>query len=89
MGFTRHIVTDETTIEMAVAAATRALKSARLSANQLGCIVTCGAVPYQAVPSTAVLVQQRLGLDSSAIPAFDVNATCLGFFWPCWMSRQQ
>ena len=33
----------------------------------------------RAIPCTAVLVQRRLGLAGSSIPAFDINATCLGF----------
>jgi len=33
----------------------------------------------QPIPGTSVLVQRRLGLGASGIPAFDVNATCLSF----------
>ena len=38
----------------------------------------CG-VMEQPIPSTSVLVQDRLGLGDSGIPAFDVNQTCLSF----------
>lgn len=38
----------------------------------------CG-VMEQPIPSTSVLVQDRLGLGDSGIAAFDVNQTCLSF----------
>ncbi len=31
----------------------------------------------QPIPSTSALIQRRLGLGASGIPAFDVNQTCL------------
>ena len=33
----------------------------------------------QPIPGTASMIQRRLGLGNSGIPAFDVNATCLSF----------
>ncbi len=33
----------------------------------------------QPIPSTSVLVQDRLGLGRSGIPCFDINQTCLSF----------
>ena len=41
-------------------------------------IGACG-VMEQPIPSTGVLIQHRLGLGRSGIPAFDVNQTCLSF----------
>jgi 3-oxoacyl-[acyl-carrier-protein] synthase-3 len=41
-------------------------------------IGACG-VMEQPIPGTAPLVQRRLGLGDSGVPAFDVNATCLSF----------
>ena len=37
------------------------------------------AVPYQTIPSTAPLMQQRLGIADGACAAFDINSTCLSF----------
>jgi 3-oxoacyl-[acyl-carrier-protein] synthase-3 len=75
----RHVVTSETAIDMASEAARRALDAAGLEPASVDCIIATGAVPYQGIPTTAVLIERRLGLDGAGIPAFDVNATCLGF----------
>lgn len=64
---------------MAARAAEDALRRAGLRADQLDCVISACSVMEQAIPCTAVLVQRRLGLAGSGIPAFDINATCLGF----------
>jgi 3-oxoacyl-[acyl-carrier-protein] synthase III len=76
----RHVADpEETSSFMAAAAAERALEMAGCRAEELDLIVGGCGVMEQPIPSTAVLVQDRLGLGASGIPAFDVNATCLGF----------
>jgi 3-oxoacyl-[acyl-carrier-protein] synthase-3 len=45
----------------------------------LDAIISIGSVPYQAIPCTAVFLQQSMGLGDSGITAFDINSTCLGF----------
>lgn len=76
----RHFATeDETSSFMGAEAAKAALAAAGLQASDLDCIVFTACVSEQAIPCTAVLIHKRLGLDGSGIPAFDVNATCLGF----------
>ncbi len=69
----------ENVVDMGAAAARRALHSAGIDGENLDAIIAVGSVPAQAIPCTAVLLQQRLGLSLSGIPAFDINATCLGF----------
>jgi 3-oxoacyl-[acyl-carrier-protein] synthase-3 len=69
----------ESVVTMAAAAATQALAAADVEPSRLDAIVCIGSVPYQAIPCTAVFVQRALKLEDSGIPAFDVNATCLGF----------
>ena len=64
---------------MAAQAAQQALRNAGLEAGQMDAVISVAGVPEQAIPCTAVLVQRRLGLAGSNIPAFDINATCLGF----------
>ena len=64
---------------MAAHAAQAALRNAGLDAGQMDAVISVAGVPEQAIPCTAVLVQRRLGLAGSSIPAFDINATCLGF----------
>ncbi len=76
----RHFAAaDETTSFMAARAATIALERAGLEAGDLDCIVAACGVGEQPIPSTAVLVQNKLGLGTSGIAAFDVNSTCLSF----------
>lgn len=77
---TRHVATeDETTSYMATEAAKLALDMAGCKASDLDMILGACGVMEQPIPSTAVLVQDRLGLGRSGIPAYDVNATCLSF----------
>ena len=76
----RHYAADdETTSGMAAAAAMDALRRACLSPGDIDCIVAACGVGEQPIPSTAVLVQNKLGLGDSGVPAFDVNSTCLSF----------
>lgn len=70
---------DEPASLMAAEAARMALDRAGLQARELDAVVSVGGVMEQAIPCTAALVQRRLGLEDSDTPAFDVNATCLGF----------
>lgn len=69
----------ETASTMAAAAAEAALGAACWAPEDLEVIVAGSGVMEQAVPGTAPLVQAKLGLGASGIPAFDVNATCLSF----------
>lgn len=70
---------DETTSWMAAEAARRALDDAGWEGGSLDVILSACGVMEQPIPSTAALVQRRLGLGNSGIPAYDVNATCLSF----------
>lgn len=70
---------DETSSMMAAAAAEAALAAAGLEASALDLILGACGVMEQPIPSTATLVQRRLNLGTSGIPAYDVNATCLSF----------
>ena len=69
----------ETSSMMAARAAEAALQAADLTADRLDCMVSACSVMEQAIPCSAVLIQRRLGLGESGIPAFDINATCLSF----------
>jgi 3-oxoacyl-[acyl-carrier-protein] synthase-3 len=75
----RHVVQHETVIDMAAAAARQAIARAGIAAQDIDCIIASGALPHQPIPTSAVLIQRMLGLQTSGIPAFDVNATCLSF----------
>ncbi len=76
----RHIAADgETTGDLAFHAATRALEVAGVSAKELDLIVLGTTTPDIIFPSTACLLQHRLGANGCA--AFDVNAACSGFIY--------
>ena len=70
---------DETSSAMAALAAEQALAQANWDPASLDVIVGACGVMEQPIPGTAALVQRRLGLGGSGIPAFDINATCLSF----------
>ena len=69
----------ETTGDLAFHAATRALEAAGVDARELDMIVLGTTTPDFIFPSTACLVQARLGANGCA--AFDVNAACSGFMY--------
>jgi 3-oxoacyl-[acyl-carrier-protein] synthase-3 len=69
----------ESVVTMGASAARQALSSAGMSGEDLDLIIAVGSVPAQAIPCTAVLLQRELGLSGRGTPAFDINATCLGF----------
>jgi len=70
---------NETTSMMAAEAARTALGRANWGDAPPDVIIGGCGVMEQPIPSTAVLVQDRLGLSRSGVPCFDVNQTCLSF----------
>ena len=76
----RHVAAEgETTGDLAFLAAERALAAAGVQASELDLIVLGTTTPDLIFPSTACLVQARLGANGCA--AFDVNAACSGFVY--------
>jgi len=66
--------------DLAVAAAQRALEAAGVLANDVDLLVLATSTPDYIFPSTASLVQARLGITNHC-PAFDVQAVCSGFVY--------
>jgi len=76
----RHIAADDqTTCDLAEQAARRALKAAGRTPEDLDLIVVATTTPDKIFPSTACLLQQRLGNHGCA--AFDIQAVCTGFVY--------
>jgi len=76
----RHIAAeDEFTSDLALAASREALQSAGRSASEVDLIVVATTTADQVFPSTACLLQERLGI--RGCPAFDVQAVCAGFLY--------
>lgn len=75
---------DEQCSTLAEAAAYRALKAANLTAHDLDAIILSTTSPEMPFPSTACLLQSRLGASRAA--AFDVAASCSGFLYALSMA---
>ncbi len=75
----RYASADETSSFMAAEAARDAATDAGWDLGGIDALIGACGVMEQPIPGTAPLVQRRLGLGESGIPAFDVNATCLSF----------
>ncbi|WP_138185001.1 beta-ketoacyl-ACP synthase III [Paenibacillus alvei] len=69
----------EATSDLAFYAAEKALQAAGISAEELDLIVVATVTPDMSFPSTACLVQKRLGATKAA--AFDLSAACSGFVY--------
>ncbi len=76
----RHFAEPEvSSSDLAVAAARRALEAADVDAASIDLIIVATSTPDMVFPSTACLVQQKLGVAGCA--AFDVQAVCSGFVY--------
>jgi 3-oxoacyl-[acyl-carrier-protein] synthase-3 len=76
----RHIAADnETTCDLAEQAARKAIAAAGIDAGDIDLIIIGTTTPDVIFPSTACLLQQRLGIHGC--PAFDVQAVCTGFIY--------
>ena len=77
---TRHLAEAGTTSsEMALEASRRALESAGVRADELDLIIVATSTPDYIFPSTACLLQGKLG--NVGAMAFDVQAVCSGFVY--------
>lgn len=76
----RHIAAPEqATSDLAYEAALRALESANMKAEDLDLIIVATITPDSAFPSTACILQDKLGAKGAA--AFDLSAACSGFVY--------
>ncbi len=76
----RHIAgDDETTTDLAYFAAKNAISAAGIKPRDIDMIIVATTTPTRIFPSTAALVQQKLGIHGC--PAFDIQAVCTGFVY--------
>ncbi len=76
----RHFAADDVVCsDMALDAARHALKAARLEPQDLDLIIVATSTPDMVFPSTAAILQHKLGANGCA--AFDVQAVCSGFIY--------
>jgi 3-oxoacyl-[acyl-carrier-protein] synthase-3 len=76
----RHIAADgQLASDLAAEASRRALAAAGVPSSELGLIVMATTTPDMIFPSTACILQAKLG--ARRCPAFDVQAVCSGFVY--------
>ncbi len=83
----RHVVVEgETCSDLAVAAARAAMDAAGVAPSEIDLIILATTTPDQIFPSTACIIQPRLGI--KGVPAFDVQAVCAGFVYALSVADQ-
>ncbi|MCF6236594.1 MAG: ketoacyl-ACP synthase III [Gammaproteobacteria bacterium] len=76
----RHIVGEgETTCDLAEMASRRAIDAAGVNVEDIDLVIIATTTPDRVFPSTACLLQERLGIRKGA--AFDIQAVCTGFVY--------
>lgn len=70
---------EQTTSDLAFEASLKALKNANLTAKDIDLIIVATVTPDMLVPSTACILQMKLG--ASKAVAFDINGACTGFIY--------
>lgn len=76
----RHVAdSEQTTCDLAEIAARNAIDAAGIQAREIELIIVATTTPNRVFPSTACLLQQRLGVNGPA--AFDIQAVCTGFIY--------
>ena len=83
----RRIAADhEHTSDLATEAARRAMQDAGITAEQIDLIIVATITPDMFFPSTACLVQAKLGAHRAA--AFDLEAACSGYIYGLEIAQQ-
>ncbi|HWU69079.1 MAG TPA: beta-ketoacyl-ACP synthase III [Stenotrophobium sp.] len=76
----RHVAADgEMTSDLALHAARNAMAAANVTVDDIDLIIVATTTPDMVFPSTACLLQAKLGVKQGA--AFDVQAVCTGFMY--------
>ena len=82
----RVAAANEATSDLAFYAAKRALDDAKLEAAEIELIIVATVSPDMSFPSTACLVQEKLGAKKAA--AFDISVACSGFVYGMSIAEQ-
>ena len=76
----RHFAADnQNASDLAVEASKRAMQAAHVHAGEIDLIIVATSTPDMVFPSTACILQDKLGIKHSA--AFDIQAVCAGFVY--------
>ena len=82
----RRIATKENTTDLAVGSALDALSDAGITPEEVELIIVATVTPDYFFPSTACLVQERIGACNAT--SFDISAACSGFIYGISIARQ-
>ena len=74
----RHARPEQATSDLCIEAAKKAIRAARVNPADIDLVVVGTFSPDFAFPSTACIVQDKLGLDAAAV---DLQAACAGFMY--------
>jgi len=77
---------DQFTSDLGAEAARRAMERAGITADQIDLIIVATITPDMPFPSTACLVQSKIGAHRAA--AFDLEAACSGFIYALEIAQQ-
>ncbi len=84
--FERHFCSgEEAASDIATIAATNAIEASRVKYKDIDLIITGTVTGDHPFPSTACIVQKKLGL--KLVPAFDISAGCSGFIYALDMAK--
>ena len=77
---------NEFTSDLASNAAKAALENAEIEASEIDLIIVATITPDKFMPSTACLVQTKIGANNAA--CFDISAACSGFLYAIEIAQQ-
>ncbi|MGM9913446.1 beta-ketoacyl-ACP synthase III [Floccifex sp.] len=83
----RYINESQSTAQIAYQASIAAIQNAQIDVQDIDCIILASTTPDQITPSTACIVQEKLGLNQSQCTAFDINAACSGFVYALTIAK--
>lgn len=83
----RRIADDDmNTSDLAFRAASKAIENANITPEEIGLILVATVTPDTPFPSTACIIQEKLGAKNAA--AMDVSAACAGFMYGMITAKQ-
>ncbi|HAE62679.1 MAG TPA: 3-oxoacyl-ACP synthase [Eubacteriaceae bacterium] len=77
----RRISVDESTTDLAYRASVDALKNGNIDPHTIDMIIVATISPDNFMPSTASMLQYKLGINDRHVMAFDLNAACTGLVY--------
>ena len=81
----RHVVSDESTCDLAHKASIQALEMAGIDVSELDLIILATTTPDKIFPATATMLQKAIG---ASCPAFDLQSVCSGFIYALTTAEQ-